>query len=112
MVKVNIWYNNSITNSGTFDNETSADAWVSHHTEQNTLPSGFLVEKVPVDVNALKWTDLRTERNRRLTASDWTQLNDSPLKNDPNWLQYRQDLRDLPANTLDPDQVVYPNEPN
>ena len=59
-----------------------------------------------------KWDNLRAERNRRLTASDWTQLNDSPLKDDPSWLQYRQDLRDLPSNTLDPDQVVYPNEPN
>lgn len=59
-----------------------------------------------------KWDALRAERNKRLTASDWTQLNDSPLKDNQNWLDYRQALRDLPSNTAYPEQVVWPNEPN
>jgi hypothetical protein len=51
------------------------------------------------------WTALRTERNRRLAASDWTQLVDSHLSQEKKdaWAAYRQELRDLPdelANTV------------
>ena len=40
---------------------------------------------------------LRPERNRLLSESDWTQLNDSPIAEDKvaAWAAYRQDLRDL-----------------
>ena len=50
-----------------------------------------------MDVNFL----LRLERNKRLTESDWTQANDSPLSSDKKteWATYRQALRDLPAST-------------
>jgi hypothetical protein len=51
------------------------------------------------------WSQLRTERNRRLAASDWTQLVDSHLSQEKKdaWAAYRQELRDLPdelANTV------------
>ena len=43
----------------------------------------------------------RLERNRRLSESDWTQNNDSPLTSDKKteWATYRQALRDLPASS-------------
>ena len=39
----------------------------------------------------------RTERNKLLTDSDWTQMNDSPLTNEAktSWATYRQELRDI-----------------
>ena len=39
----------------------------------------------------------RTTRNKLLTDSDWTQMNDSPLSNEDKtaWATYRQELRDL-----------------
>lgn len=41
--------------------------------------------------------DIRRERNRLLTLSDWTQVSDSPLSDDMKnaWSGYRQELRDL-----------------
>lgn len=54
---------------------------------------------------------LRKERNRRLAASDWTQLPDVPAKTRDAWAAYRQALRDLPANTEDPANIAWPAEP-
>jgi len=41
---------------------------------------------------------LRLERDRLLTACDWTQSRDITLSNDADWKTYRQALRDLPKN--------------
>jgi hypothetical protein len=59
------------------------------------------------------WDQLRAERNRRLTACDWTQVADSPLDDasDNQWRVYRQALRDLPQTQDDPANVVWPVAP-
>jgi hypothetical protein len=59
------------------------------------------------------WTALRTERNRRLAASDWTQLVDSHLSQEKKdaWAAYRQELRDLPDETQDPAAPEWPLDP-
>jgi len=46
------------------------------------------------------WKLIRTERNRLLSESDWTQLLDSPLTTEKRieWQTYRQQLRDFPQN--------------
>ena len=56
---------------------------------------------------------LRTERNTKLTESDWTQYNDSPLDDEvkDDWTIYRQELRDLPATTDDPADPTWPEVP-
>lgn len=56
---------------------------------------------------------LRDERNIKLSASDWTQLIDSPLTDEEKsaWTTYRQLLRDLPENTDDPKNVIWPLDP-
>tara|TARA_R100000388_G_scaffold94585_1_gene82306 strand:+ start:904 stop:1329 length:426 start_codon:yes stop_codon:yes gene_type:complete len=56
---------------------------------------------------------LRSTRDNLLTASDWTQLSDSPLSSTKKteWATYRQALRDLPANTSDFANPTYPTEP-
>lgn len=43
---------------------------------------------------------MRRQRDRLLTASDWTQMPDSPLSDEQRaaWAVYRQALRDAPAN--------------
>ena len=64
---------------------------------------------------------LRVERNRLLTACDWTQSRDLILSNDADWKTYRQALRDLPASAspkldsngdLDMTSVTWPTEPS
>ena len=70
----------------------------------------------PVKVQAKiqqAWTALRTERNARLAASDYTQLQDAHLSAEKKsaWADYRQALRDLPENATDPTQVTWPVSP-
>jgi hypothetical protein len=60
--------------------------------------------------NDLAWFNLRMERNALLAACDWTVLADTPTSTAA-WKAYRQQLRDLPANTTDPHNVVWPTPP-
>ena len=59
---------------------------------------------------------LRTERNGRLAATDITVLPDRWAAMDADtktaWSTYRQALRDLPANTADPTDITWPEEPD
>lgn len=60
------------------------------------------------------WGKLRIDRNTKLKASDWTQMADAPLTEEQkqSWRTYRQALRDLPANTVDPSSPVFPDAPS
>lgn len=57
---------------------------------------------------------MRGERDRRLQASDFTQMTDAPLTaaQREEWRTYRQALRDLPENTTDLAAVVWPTAPD
>ena len=60
---------------------------------------------------------IRQKRNDLLIASDWTQVNDSPLSDTKKaeWSTYRQELRDLPSShqsTTNFDDVVFPTQPD
>lgn len=53
---------------------------------------------------------VREDRNRRLVASDWTQLPDSP----PDafaWAVYRKALRDIPSQPGFPWDIIWPEAP-
>ena len=56
---------------------------------------------------------MRSERNALLSASDWTQANDSPLAAEKKveWATYRTALRNLPSSSDWPD-VTFPTEPS
>ena len=88
--------------------------------ESIRLPEGY--EKPPkeefeaklqelIDAQPLK--ELRQERNRLLTKCDWVTLKaystDTPVPED--WKVYMQALRDLPSNTEDPANPVWPTAP-
>jgi hypothetical protein len=59
----------------------------------------------------LTWEQIRAQRDSLLTASDWTDLPNSPVKNKEAWLAYRQSLRDLPSTFKTPEEVVWPEKP-
>lgn len=56
---------------------------------------------------------LRLNRNSLLSSSDWTQIRDAGLSEERivAWQQYRQLLRDLPNNTVNPYVPNWPKEP-
>ncbi len=56
------------------------------------------------------WVDLKKRRHALLIDSDWTQVPDAPVDRAA-WAVYRQALRDLPANTADPRNPVWPSQP-
>lgn len=53
---------------------------------------------------------LRWKRDGLLFGSDWTQVADAPVDKTA-WATYRQALRDLPANTADPENANWPTPP-
>lgn len=59
-------------------------------------------------------SEMRQRRDGALQESDWTQIPDAPLTEaqKTEWQTYRQQLRDLPANTEDPRNVAWPTKPS
>jgi hypothetical protein len=76
------------------DDTTTKDTWVDDAVVKFTLPTPTMI-------------DLRLKRDALLADSDWTQVADAP-GDTAAWATYRQSLRDLPANTVDPANPVWP----
>lgn len=81
------------------------------------LDEEFILINDPVKIqNKLDnaWVQLREKRNRLLLECDYTQLADVPLSSEKKieWQNYRTLLRDIPENTTDPAQYIWPPKPN
>jgi hypothetical protein len=61
------------------------------------------------EVSAQAMAGLRSQRNQLLAETDYFALSDVTMTADMS--TYRQDLRDLPANTTDVFNPVYPEKP-
>ena len=59
--------------------------------------------------NDRAFAELRKERDRRLHDTDWWASSDLSITEDQT--TYRQALRDLPANTVDPTDITWPDAP-
>jgi len=57
---------------------------------------------------AEKWKNVRADRNRRLTETDYLALSDQTLSEEMS--TFRQALRDVPTQT-DPDNITWPEKP-
>jgi hypothetical protein len=87
-----------------------------HYDHDTQMVSEGAVIDIPADTLeqeqiAKAWSDLTLNRNELLQASDWTQVSDAPVDHAA-WAIYRQELRDLPENTEDPRNPVWPTRPN
>ena len=87
-----------------------------HYDHDTQMVSENAVVDIPADTLeqeqiAKAWSDLTFNRNRLLQSSDWTQVSDAPVDHAA-WATYRQELRDLPENTEDPRNPVWPTRPN
>lgn len=95
---------------------------------QVTQPTGYVVEEVqPIEIEGV-WTqqwqvrppteqetsaktiEVRAERNRLLTDSDWTQVKDAPV-DQAAWAAYRQALRDITQQAGFPWEITWPEMP-
>ena len=89
--------------------------------EDITLPDGWtkppkeeFEAKLQELIDAQPWKELREERNKRIAQTDYLFTSDYPHASEEvkqAWLDYRQALRDLPANTEDPAAPVWPEAP-
>ena len=85
-------------------------------TAQNTLPKPTEAEIRAFDAEVsleLRWDIVREQRTGLLVESDWTQLNNTPLTSEQvsAWANYRQALRNIPQQGVEPEQVVWPTQP-
>lgn len=69
-----------------------------------------VVNGVAVAEESDPYGELRQQRDFLLQQSDWTQVPDAPVDQSA-WAIYRQALRDLPANTTDPANPIWPTPP-
>ena len=98
-LKPGIHYNFSMEDNGTYI-ITMADA------------SSLTQATVDADIASNGgYIELRATRDALLSQSDWTQMSDVTLGNSAAWATYRQELRDLPANTVDPENPTWPTKP-
>ena len=83
------------------DAEEILDIDGNSHDPKQYVSSHFVGDDSAKDARLLaeQWTQIRAERDRLLTNSDWTQGADSPLgeSKKTEWATYRTDLRTLPA---------------
>ena len=66
-------------------------------------------EEAIASATATQWDSIRTTRNQKLSACDWTQLPDAPV-DQAAWATYRQALRDVTTQT-DPFNITWAQEP-
>jgi hypothetical protein len=83
---------------------------------ENTIPKPTEAELRAFDAEVsleVRWDLVRNRRNKLLTACDWTQLADSPLSVEQKtaWTNYRQLLRNVPQQQVEPENVVWPTQP-
>jgi hypothetical protein len=79
--------------------------WHKYHFESNQW-----VQNKPIEATE---TEIKSERKKLLTDSDWTQIPNNPLTSEQQaaWATYRQQLRDVPQQSGYPFNVVWPVAP-
>ena len=80
------------------------------HDPKQYVQSHFVGDDSAKDAKLLanKWTNVRSERNRKLAETDYLALSDNTLAT--NMKTYRQKLRDVPKQS-DPDDITWPTKP-
>lgn len=73
-------------------------------------------EYTQTELDNQAWAELRTERDRLLSATDFMMVqdyytNEMTGQEQTDVTTYRSDLRDLPADTSDPHDVTWPTKP-
>ena len=80
------------------------------HDPKQYVQSHFVPDDTAKDARLLadKWDNVRSQRNQKLTETDYLALGDNTLSTAMK--KYRQDLRDVPSQS-DPDDIIWPTKP-
>ena len=98
------------------DAEEILDDEGNSHDPKQYVQSHFVPQDDTRDARILaeKWANIRTERNRLLTDSDWVVVKakeEHPNASIPSdWVDYRTELRDITKQS-DPDNITWPTKP-
>ena len=110
-----------------YDDEENIDSYDSLEWDSGNTATAPTKDEIQAEITRLdsveRFTLLRRTRDRLLTESDWTRLDDNGLSSDKKteWATYRQALRDLPftadpkldeAYDLDQSTVTWPTKPS
>ena len=99
------------------DAEEIKDVDGKSHDPKQYVQSHFVPDDTAKDKRILeeKWANIRTERNRLLTESDWVVVKakeEHPNASIPSdWVDYRTELRDITKQS-DPDDITWPSKPS
>ena len=83
--------------------------------EEQTAVDSERLHQINVVKPVQKFKELRRDRNQLLNDTDYIFGSDTPDMSDDKkneWRSFRQDLRDLPANTSDPFNITWPTKPS
>jgi nitrogen fixation protein len=80
------------------------------YTEEEELLRNSEEQEYAASANDRAAAKIRTERDAKLTESDWTQVADAPV-DQAAWATYRQALRDIPDQAGFPNNINWPTEP-
>jgi len=88
------------------NNERMSYANIEIIKEGATIPTEA---EVNTKIDEIKWEEVREKRNQLLAETDFYALSDVTMSTE--MANYRQQLRDLPTSTSNPDDIVFPTKP-
>ena len=85
---------------------------VDENDARHSTQHGYTQSQIETQLAEELAIEVRSERNRLLIETDWTQGRDVVLSNDAEWKTYRQALRDLSSQSGFPSNVTWPTKPS
>jgi len=114
MKQINIYnLNNILTHSATLE-DSEFQNWIDYQISNNSwgIADTYTVDIIDVS-SSLKWDSVRKKRNGLISETDFIVMPDYPINSIKlaEFEAYRQELRNIPQNQNDPDNIIYPTKP-
>ena len=79
---------------------------------QTPPSSASISAELEIMAQELPWNIVRAERDILLAKFDYVMMADFPLEDKSDWEAYRQELRDIPQDFDDAEDVEWPDQPS
>jgi len=81
--------------------------------DYTTIPQvgNMKLDKDTHDFIYMTWDEVKRNRNDILLKTDWRDLPSYPGTDQEVWRTYRQELRDLPQDYAEVEDIIFPTEP-